>query len=87
MLNIEDLKKLIGFQVGPGKQTVIVGPRLICVDCGRLITGQTEPADGWELEDGRIVCGPCCAADLRRLAALAKKWHRDELKKLHGEEA
>ncbi len=42
---------------------------LICADCGNQITGDNEPPDGWQLEDGRTVCGKCCADDLRRFAA------------------
>jgi hypothetical protein len=36
-----------------------------CADCGCLIdtSGKREPPDGWQLADGRTVCGPCCAAD------------------------
>jgi hypothetical protein len=35
-----------------------------CADCDGEIVG--EP---WELEDGRTVCGGCCARDLRQLVA------------------
>ena len=36
----------------------------LCSDCGRLIGYDDGPADGWELEDGRVVCQKCCVHDL-----------------------
>lgn len=43
---------------------------MICADCKKPITGKTEPADGWQLDDGRTVCGHCCAQDLKAAANL-----------------
>lgn len=38
----------------------------ICADCGRRVADGNGPSDGWEMEDGRTVCHPCCVADTRR---------------------
>jgi ribosomal protein S27AE len=39
-----------------------------CADCGTPIGEDGGPPDGWELEDGRVVCGRCCVKDTVRLA-------------------
>ncbi len=48
---------------------------LKCDDCGDLIdtSGKEYPPDGWQLEDGRTVCGPCAVNDLHRVAEIAKE--------------
>ena len=38
-----------------------------CADCGGRDGEDHGPPDGWQLEDGRIVCNSCCAEDLKRL--------------------
>ena len=42
-----------------------------CSDCGGPIGMDSGPIDGWELEDGRVVCQECCVSDLRKLAEIA----------------
>lgn len=36
-----------------------------CADCKREIGNVKGPRDGWQLEDGRIVCHACCVKDTR----------------------
>ena len=43
-----------------------------CADCGGPI-GKTGPKDGWQLDDGRTVCQPCCVRDLQRIAKKGTK--------------
>ncbi len=35
-----------------------------CNNCGGPIGEDSGPPDGWELEDGRVVCQACCVRDL-----------------------
>lgn len=44
-----------------------------CADCGATIGKDQGPEDGWELEDGRIVCHLCCAQDLKKLLSSRKE--------------
>ncbi len=46
-------------------------PALVCSDCNGLILGVDEPRDGWQLEDGRTVCGKCCVKDTQQFADAA----------------
>jgi hypothetical protein len=39
-----------------------------CADCGCEIGFDDGPPDGWELEDGRIVCQECCIKSLKKVA-------------------
>ena len=48
----------------------------ICADCGRQLGKDDGPAEGWELEDGRVVCHACCVADTRRIVGYATKENR-----------
>lgn len=49
----------------------------ICTDCGGQIGLDAGPSDGWEMDDGRIICHSCCVADLHNfceaLSAVATK--------------
>lgn len=45
---------------------VFYSPPPSCAKCGQLIMGDREPPEGIELEDGRVVCGKCCAENYRR---------------------
>ena len=36
-------------------------------DCGGPIGQDKGPPDGWQLEDGRMVCDSCCVTDFRIL--------------------
>ena len=38
-----------------------------CDDCGVNIGEDNGPADGWKLEDGRIVCHVCCSRDTKKI--------------------
>jgi hypothetical protein len=40
-----------------------------CADCGGVVGVGRGPADGWQLEDGRVVCHRCCVADTKRVVA------------------
>ena len=44
--------------------TTTVEPPL-CADCGAPAGGPPGPRDGWQLDDGRIVCHDCCVTDFR----------------------
>jgi hypothetical protein len=44
---------------------------LQCADCGGPVGEDKGPPDGWELEDGRIVCHACCVTDFKRLVDVA----------------
>lgn len=45
-----------------------------CTDCGKEIGWDKKgPSEGWELEDGRIVCHTCCIKDTGRIINLLKK--------------
>lgn len=37
-----------------------------CADCGVLLNYDGHK-DGWQLEDGRIVCHSCCVKDFKKL--------------------
>jgi Predicted 3'-5' exonuclease related to the exonuclease domain of PolB len=41
---------------------------IACADCGGPIGQDAGPSDGWQLEDGRTVCHPCCLSDTRSIA-------------------
>lgn len=38
-----------------------------CADCGGPVPDSPRcPPDGWQLEDGRTVCGKCATEDLKQ---------------------
>jgi len=39
----------------------------VCSNCGCKIGFDKGPPDGWELEDGRIVCNACCIVDTKKI--------------------
>jgi len=43
-----------------------------CADCGNKIGQDNGPLDGWELEDGRIVCHSCCVIDTKKMIKSTK---------------
>lgn len=42
---------------------------LVCSDCSRPVNHCSGPEEGWELEDGRLVCHDCCVADTQKIVA------------------
>lgn len=53
---------------------------LLCDDCGFEI-GDDSPVDGWEMEDGRVICHSCCCSDFSVLVDRAIALNKQSDKK------
>jgi len=41
-----------------------------CADCGNKINQDNGPPEGWELENGRIICNSCCVINTKKMIKL-----------------